>query len=295
MKNDTLISAPKHKDLIYDVGMHRGEDTEFYLRKGFRCVAFEADPESADYCRKKFAEFINSGQLKIIEGAIVDLHAVPAGQNTIKFFKSENLAVLGTLSSQWAEQNKKLGSVSKTIEVGIVNFEDAIREHGVPHYMKIDIEGNDIFCLTVLKNFKERPNYLSFEADRSRFANNQREIHLLVELGYSRFQAVEQSEGALSQVPPFPAREGEYVAHRFEKNSSGLFGAELDDQWKSEKEILRLCRAIRLGHFLIGNDGLMTDWRFKGSRRLQWYTRRFVHHFTKTAVPGWHDIHARLQ
>ena len=123
MKNDTLISAPKHKDLIYDVGMHRGEDTEFYLRKGFRCVAFEADPESADYCRKKFAEFINSGQLKIIEGAIVDLHAVPAGQNTIKFFKSENLAVLGTLSSQWAEQNKKLGSVSKTIEVGIVNFE----------------------------------------------------------------------------------------------------------------------------------------------------------------------------
>ncbi len=25
-------------DLIYDVGMHTGEDTEFYLRKGFRVV-----------------------------------------------------------------------------------------------------------------------------------------------------------------------------------------------------------------------------------------------------------------
>ena len=25
--------------LIYDVGAHRGEDTEFYLKKGFRVVA----------------------------------------------------------------------------------------------------------------------------------------------------------------------------------------------------------------------------------------------------------------
>jgi 16S rRNA A1518/A1519 N6-dimethyltransferase RsmA/KsgA/DIM1 with predicted DNA glycosylase/AP lyase activity len=40
-----LIPTPKHKDLIYDVGMHHGEDTEFYLRKGFRVVAFEADPD----------------------------------------------------------------------------------------------------------------------------------------------------------------------------------------------------------------------------------------------------------
>lgn len=35
MKGD-LINIPKHKDLVYDIGMHKGEDTEFYLRKGFR-------------------------------------------------------------------------------------------------------------------------------------------------------------------------------------------------------------------------------------------------------------------
>ena len=40
-----LINTPKHKDLIYDVGMHKGEDTEFYLRKGFRVIAIEADPD----------------------------------------------------------------------------------------------------------------------------------------------------------------------------------------------------------------------------------------------------------
>ena len=41
-----LLDTPKHADLIYDVGMHRGEDTAFYLRKGFRVVAVEADQNS---------------------------------------------------------------------------------------------------------------------------------------------------------------------------------------------------------------------------------------------------------
>jgi hypothetical protein len=33
-----------HPDLIYDLGMHRGGDTQFYLEKGFRVVAVEANP-----------------------------------------------------------------------------------------------------------------------------------------------------------------------------------------------------------------------------------------------------------
>jgi hypothetical protein len=37
-------TAP-HEDLIYDIGMHQGEDTEFYLQKGFNVIAFEADPD----------------------------------------------------------------------------------------------------------------------------------------------------------------------------------------------------------------------------------------------------------
>lgn len=32
-------------NLIYDVGLHRGEDTDFYLKKGFHVVALEANPE----------------------------------------------------------------------------------------------------------------------------------------------------------------------------------------------------------------------------------------------------------
>ena len=40
----------KYRDLLYDVGMHRGEDAEFYLRKGFRVIGFDADCRGS-HCR----------------------------------------------------------------------------------------------------------------------------------------------------------------------------------------------------------------------------------------------------
>lgn len=294
MKTSESTRPPKYSDLIYDVGMHRGEDTLFYLRKGFRCIAFEADPENVIFCKKLFAEFIDRGQLKIVEGAIIDRDKIMPGQKTVKFYKNENLSVLGTISSDWAAQNEKLGSPSNVIEVNIINFAEEIRKNGIPHYLKIDIEGCDIACLKALDEFKEFPDYVSFEADRTAFANNKHEIGLLAKLGYRSFQVVEQSEGTLAQVPPFPPKEGQFVAHTFEKNSSGMFGAELASPWKSREEILRLCFAIRIGHYLLGISGVMTGWKFKGSRRLRWYASRLVRSFTNTAVPGWHDIHARL-
>ena len=33
------------KNLIFDIGMHIGQDTEFYLKKGFCVVAVEANPK----------------------------------------------------------------------------------------------------------------------------------------------------------------------------------------------------------------------------------------------------------
>ena len=41
------MAAPD-RNLIFDIGMHIGQDTEFYLKKGFRVVAIEADPTLAE-------------------------------------------------------------------------------------------------------------------------------------------------------------------------------------------------------------------------------------------------------
>ncbi|MFT5604915.1 MAG: 16S rRNA A1518/A1519 N6-dimethyltransferase RsmA/KsgA/DIM1 with predicted DNA glycosylase, partial [Paracoccaceae bacterium] len=88
----------KNDDLVYDVGMHQGEDSDFYLKKGFRVVGFEADPDLAAQCRRRFFGEIESGQLVVVEGAIVDKQALAGGDKTIRFYKNIDVSVWGTVA-----------------------------------------------------------------------------------------------------------------------------------------------------------------------------------------------------
>ena len=58
------------RNLIYDVGLHKGEDTDFYLKKGYNAVAFGADPDLIAHCRRRFQAEILQGRLRVVEGAI---------------------------------------------------------------------------------------------------------------------------------------------------------------------------------------------------------------------------------
>jgi FkbM family methyltransferase len=292
LMND-LIDTPKHKDLIYDIGMHKGEDAEFYLRKGFRVIAFEADTDLVRSCRKRLSEFVDRRRLTIVEGAILDSDAIDAGQSRVRFYKNVDVPALGTVCADWAESNARQGNSSIAVDVDAINLAGVIQEHGIPHFMKIDIEGCDMACVRLLRRFRERPDFLSVESDKTSFANIEREIDVLVDLGYDRFQAVEQSGIHQSQSPPYPSKEGEYVAQRFEFGSSGLFGSELGGRWKTKHEILRQYRAIWLGYRLLGDEGIMTQWKFQGASELRSLTSRFLRVLTKASVPGWYDTHAR--
>ena len=287
--------TPKHQDLIYDVGLHKGEDAEMYLRKGFRVVGFEADPDLAAYCRKTLKEFITEGQLTIVEGAIVAVDVKRTRENKVRFFKNRDILVWGTTNPGWADRNTQLGTSSSIIEVDAVDFADSIKQHGVPYYMKIDIEGCDLVCVRALDGFKERPTYISLESDKTSLKNIRHEIDLLIELGYSSFKAVEQSAIHLAQSPPDPPREGNdnYVAKHILAGSSGLFGLELEGKWKRRHGILKQYCFIRMGYLLLGDDGVMRKWRFRGACELRSLTARFIGRFTHAAVPGWYDTHAR--
>ena len=57
----------KKRKLIYDVGLHKGKDTAYYLKKGFDVIAFEADPEFVEMCEGKFKKDILSGRLIIVK------------------------------------------------------------------------------------------------------------------------------------------------------------------------------------------------------------------------------------
>jgi len=288
-----LLETPKHKNLIYDVGMHRGEDTDFYLKKGFRVVAFDANPEMVAHCRTRFSKYLERGQLEIVEGAVMDPKSVTGGK-TVTFYKNENGTAWGTVCQDWAMRNERLGNQISTIEVQSINFVETIMNYGVPHYLKIDIEGCDMICLDALRQFRERPNYISFESDKICLANTRHEINLLMALGYDSFQAVEQTGIPDSQFPPSPPKEGDYTDHRFECGASGLFGAELDGRWLSRSEVLRFYQFVHWGYRFLGDDGRLYRWQLPGASYLRRTVKWFLEKATKAQVPGWYDTHARL-
>ena len=286
----------KRESLIYDVGLHLGEDTDFYLRKGFCVVAFEADPDHAEHCKRRFTNEIADDRLVIVEGAIVDPADLAPGQREVGFYRNEKNTAFGTVQTAWAERNERANAPSQETRVAVINFSAVLREHGVPRYMKIDIEGSDEVCLRALEAFDERPDYVSIESNKTSLAAIRGEIDLLRSLGYDRFQAVEQSHIPQNQRPPAPPREGQYVDQTFEVGCSGLFGRELDeDGWMTRRQVLGRYRWIRAGYWLLGDGGLL--YRLNGlpwAGKVQTAVRRTLRRRTRGAVPGWYDTHARL-
>ena len=58
------------RNLIFDLGMHNALDTEYYLQKGFKVAALEANPILADKAAHKLIDQVNSNQLKIVRKAL---------------------------------------------------------------------------------------------------------------------------------------------------------------------------------------------------------------------------------
>ncbi|NQY68292.1 MAG: FkbM family methyltransferase [Flavobacteriales bacterium] len=271
-------------NLIYDVGMHKGEDTAYYLKKGFNVISFEADPDLANACRDKFASEIDQGKLTIVEGAIVTIKEGDDANEKIKFYKNSKQSVWGTVVDDWAERNEQFGSGSTIIEVQKINFADCVRKYGVPHYLKIDIEGMDTVCLHALLEFDEKPAYISIESEKLNFDQLVKEFDLFSELGYSNFQNVNQALISKQQEPN-PSEEGHYIGETFISGSTGLFGKDLSDAWISREQSIEGYKKIFDGYKNFGD---------KSPFRNTYIGKKIVRYMNKHwGFPGWFDTHAK--
>lgn len=234
--------ARMHQDLVYDIGMHKGEDAAFYLAKGFAVVGIEANPELCQQVEQRLWSF--KKRLHIVNAAIHDQ------SGTISFFVNDRVSVWGTTQRQWAERNARLGTVSREISVPAITLQDVIDTHGMPYYMKIDIEGSDTMCLDALRDFTDRPPFLSIESATT-FEGVFAELSKLHELGYRRFNLVPQHT-VPAQRCPNPPLEGVHVEHKFPFGSSGLFGRELPGEWLTLEQTFDRFRWILRRNRLLG-------------------------------------------
>lgn len=203
--------------LIFDIGMHTGRDTKFYLEKGFRVIAVEAAPNHIESAKSTFVDYINSGQLVIVDRAIFQ----EAGK-TINFYINPEKDDWGSIYKFAAEKG-----MENSIEVSAstTTLLDLVSEFGSPYYLKCDIEGADEIVVDQLIEIPEKPKFLSIEI------NHPRDFDKLVQCGYDAAQLINQNLHPFTS-PPKPAREGTYVDAYFDGHTSGLFGLELDpEKW----------------------------------------------------------------
>lgn len=270
------------RNLIFDFGLHKGEDTAFYLAKGFQVVAFEANPELANACRARFAAEIEAGLLTIMEGAV----APPSAGDTVTFFVNER-SVWGTIDKDWVERNEKAGASSKKITAQRIDVADTIQKFGMPFYMKIDIEGADQHVLEVLAKFPEKPKYISIESSKDDYQDVVSECDRLRGLGYNRFKAVQQ-EYIPGMRDQFQRMDGTPFSYTFPADSSGPFGDEIRQNWMGYEAVLDEYRAIFRKYRWLGSGSALL--RIPGLHRMLWHFGRRLN----IGLPGWYDTHAAL-
>ena len=262
-------------DLIYDVGLHKGEDSEFYLDKGFRVIAIEAVPRLCELTAARLRRYVESGQLIILNRAIA------ARKGPTSLFVSEKFTEWSTTERSWAEWYQKTDKGPFTeITVPAVPFGEVLAEFGLPYYLKVDIEGADILCLRALQQCASRPRFVSIESGRTSWQDLSTELSLFRSLGYSKFKLVQQLR-VPTQRCPFPAREGRFVEHQFKSGASGLFGRELPGPWLSARQARAACLYIFWRRELLGEKGFLRNYRAGRSllARLGY-------------TVGWYDTHA---
>jgi len=269
--------------LVFDIGLHKGEDTSFYLKKGYKVIAFEASPDLVAFCKNRFKDELAQGRLHIVEGAITS----ELGPGPVRFYKNEKATVFGTIRADWNRRNEAVGSGGAIIEVNRVNIAACLEQFGIPHFMKIDIEGADTVVLNALKGFEERPAYLSIESNKVHLDEVQKELDVLTGLGYVRFMAVQQAEIPGRRITTTDIH-GKELTFVFARHASGPFGEDLGELWLSAEVCMAAYKRIFKLYRMFGDESLFR--KVPGGLRL----RRLLEMLWGHPLPGWYDTHAAL-
>jgi FkbM family methyltransferase len=151
-------------DLIFDVGANDGFKTAIFLKLGARVVCVEPDRASVSLLRQRFLK----APVTIVAKAASDT------ARTVPFHVTSPGSALNTLSDKWIRALEE-GDTSRFgpdirfeqgYDVQTVTLEQLIAEHGLPCYVKIDVEGHE---LEVLRGLRHAVPLISFELNLPEF------------------------------------------------------------------------------------------------------------------------------
>jgi FkbM family methyltransferase len=178
-------------DLVFDVGAHVGDRVASFRRLGARVVAVEPQPTMVRALRLLYGR-----------NASVAIEAVAAGREpgrTRMLINADNPTV-STVSPAFVEAARdapgwETQRWNETIDIEVTTLDALIARHGVPAFIKLDVEG---FEAEALHGLSHKVSALSFE-----FTTIQRDVALACiercsAIGYTRFNAALGESQALA-------------------------------------------------------------------------------------------------
>lgn len=219
------------RQLIYDVGMHNGDDSAYYLAKGYEVVGIDANPNLCAACTIRFEREIAEGRMTVLNTGVG-----PAEDRMI-FHINERESQLSSFVAPVNSNDSWL-----RIRVPVRRLSSIIAEHGPAHYIKIDVEHFDHLILAELEQVGLRPSFISAEA------HHPQTLAALLNLGYRRFKLVEGVKvPVLYGQRSIATLSGAIVDHSFPPLSSGPFGDDLDGPWLDAQALSREIASVGWG------------------------------------------------
>jgi FkbM family methyltransferase len=172
----------KAGDLVFDVGSHVGDRIAAFRRLGARVVACEPNPPLVKTIRLIYGRDTQ---------VIIEPLAVGRAAGTIEMKINVDNPTVSTASQDFLKASEGAPgwegqSWDKSITVGMTTLDALIARHGMPAFMKIDVEG---FEAEALGGLTQPVPALSFEFTTIQRDVAQACIARCVELGYTRYNA----------------------------------------------------------------------------------------------------------
>lgn len=169
-------------DLAFDVGAHVGDRIASFRRLGAVVVAVEPQP----LCMRA---------LRLLHGRDPDVRLIAAAvgdaEGTAALHVNTSNPTVSTLSTDFiAASRGAVGWEGQSWDasegVSLVTLDALIRHHGMPRFVKIDVEGHEA---AVLRGLSHTPAALSFEFTTMQRTAARACIDRLMQLGRYRFDA----------------------------------------------------------------------------------------------------------
>jgi FkbM family methyltransferase len=266
------------KDMIFDIGGHRGDDTEVYLTLGFKVITVDANPAMILHMKDRFRNALIAGQLILLNYAITK----EDGTDVSLFLTGDD-----SQSSIIRPSNKAVNVKSRTLGT-------LINEFGTPYYCKIDIEGCDHLAIASL-NEGVCPPFISVEISGyslEGIIEDKEKVFItldhLVKKGYTRFKLVDQ-ESLITMGASSFYKHNLHLVQRIRNKISRSFSLDYRSKFLAKFKLTSSSEISGYPGFLLPGDWIGYD---EMKRRIMFHFSEYYLVASSRNLIFWVDIHA---